>query len=294
MPKKHKKFLVPAGASTGGCPCYYLLISIIVFSKTQAFKELTKNSLILIMLKNFRLTIEYDGTLYHGWQRQKDRRTIQGEIEKALKIMTKKRVVLTGSGRTDAGVHAVGQVANFHCGTKIVPEAFLKGINSLIQKDIVIRDCRLIDERFHARYDAFSKTYRYRILNRKMPAAIGSQYAWFIRKELKLDPMRRALQHIIGTHDFKAFEGTGSPRSNTVRSVIKADIFKKNTDFLIFEVTADGFLRYMVRNIVGTLVDVGTGKITPEDFKGIHLSRNRSSAGKTAPPHGLFLMHVRY
>ena len=158
------------------------------------------------MAENFKLTIEYDGTRYHGWQRQKNDRTIQGEIEKALLTMTGKKITLTGSGRTDAGVHALGQIANFHCRTELDSDVFLKGLNSLLQKDIVIRECCQVEEKFHARFDAKSKTYHYRILNRKIPTAVCRQYAWHIRSPLDLDAMQSALGHIIGTHDFRAFE----------------------------------------------------------------------------------------
>ena len=246
------------------------------------------------MLKNFKIIIEYDGTSYHGWQRQKNDRTIQEEIEKTLLTMTGKKTVLTASGRTDAGVHAFGQVANFTCDTDLSPQAFQNGLNSLTPDDIVITSCNLADEKFHSRFNAKSKIYNYRILNRNLPAAINRQYAWFILKTLDLVSMRRAAGHIIGSHDFKAFEGTGSPRSHTTRCVIKADIVEQENGLMVFEIEADGFLRFMVRNIVGTLVDVGLGKITSDDFKEILFSKDRSMAGATAPPNGLFLMQVKY
>jgi tRNA pseudouridine38-40 synthase len=246
------------------------------------------------MLKNFKITIEYDGTDYHGWQRQADDRTIQGEIEKALMTMTGNKVILTGSGRTDAGVHAFGQAANFHCRTALDPDVFQKALNSLLPKDIVITGCTQVSVKFHARYDVKSKSYHYRILNRDLPAAIFRQYAWYIRKRLNLDAMASSLRYIIGTHDFKAFEGTGSPRANTIRSVMHADLEKMDDGYLIFKIQGNGFLRFMVRNIVGTLVDVGLGKITPNDFNNILLSKDRNLAGVTAPAHGLFLMQVTY
>jgi tRNA pseudouridine38-40 synthase len=246
------------------------------------------------MRKNFKLIIEYDGSSYHGWQRQKNRKTIQGEIEKAIMTITGKKIALTGSGRTDAGVHAFGQVANFYCDTEISPEVFQRGLNGLMPKDIIIKECNTVDEKFHARYDAKTKTYRYKILNRTIPAAICRQYAWFIKKKLDLDAMQSAILHIIGTNDFKAFEGAGSPRSSTKRRVINAGLQQKEKKYLIFEIEADGFLRFMVRNIVGTLLDVGLCKIIPDDFKKILLSKDRNLAGATAPPHGLFLMNVKY
>jgi tRNA pseudouridine38-40 synthase len=246
------------------------------------------------MLKNFKITIEYDGTDYHGWQRQAEDRTIQGEIEKALMTMTGNKITLTAAGRTDAGVHAFGQVANFHCRTALDPHVFQKGLNSLVPKDIVITSCTQVSAKFHARYDVKSKSYHYRILNRDLPAAIFRKYAWHIRKKLNLDAMAEALCYIIGTHDFKAFQGTGSPRANTVRSVMHANFEKMDEGYLVFKIQGNGFLRFMVRNIVGTLVDVGLGKITPKDFNNILLSKDRNLAGITAPAHGLFLMNVNY
>ncbi|MBW1893232.1 MAG: tRNA pseudouridine(38-40) synthase TruA [Deltaproteobacteria bacterium] len=245
------------------------------------------------MLKNFKLTIEYDGTDYHGWQIQKNDRTIQQEIEIALFTMTGERITLVGSGRTDAGVHALGQVANFTSKTKLAPDNFQNGLNSLIPEDIIIRECCLVDKQFHARFSAKSKTYHYQILNRKTPSAVGRQYEWFISQKLDIEAMKAAACHISGTHDFKAFEGTGSPRSHTTRSVITADIERDN-DRIAFRIKADGFLRYMVRNLTGTLVDVGLLKINPEDIKSILASKDRSLAGPTAPPHGLFLINVEY
>jgi len=246
------------------------------------------------MLKNFKITIEYDGSSYHGWQRQTSDRTIQGEIEKALMTMTGEKVALIGSGRTDAGVHAFGQVSNFYCDTALSPGNFQKGLNSLLPEDIVITACKQVPEKFHARYDVKSKTYHYRILNRNLPAAIFRQYAWHIRKRLDLDAMVGSLRYIIGTHDFKAFEGTGSPRANTIRSVIHADLVKMDDGYLVFKIEGNGFLRFMVRNIVGTLVDVGIGKNTHRDFNRILISKDRNLAGITAPAHGLFLMQVKY
>lgn len=246
------------------------------------------------MTKNFKLIIEYDGSLYHGWQRQKDDRSIQGEIEKALQKMTANRVTVIGSGRTDAGVHAEGQVASFKCDTRLEPEALLNGLNSLLAEDTVIKVCEQVSSSFHARFDAKSKIYHYKILNRPTPAAIGRKYSWLIRKSLNQDAMRAAISHIIGRHDFKAFEGTGSPRQHTTRQVYSADLIEQQSGLLVFHIEADGFLRYMVRNIVGTLVDVGMQKLTSDDFKSILDSKDRSQASATAPAHGLTLVKVIY
>jgi tRNA pseudouridine38-40 synthase len=245
-------------------------------------------------MPNFKITIEYDGSAYHGWQRQAEDRTIQGEIENALMMMTGDRLSVTGSGRTDAGVHALNQTANFQCATSLTPEVFLKGLNSLLPEDIVITSCKVVPEKFHARYDVKSKVYHYRILNRYLPAAIYRQYAWHIRKRLDLSAMKDALCCIIGTHDFKAFEGSGSPRASSIRCISNADFVKTDNDYLVLKIEGDGFLKFMVRNIVGTLVDVGLDKIKPDDFKQILVSKDRNLAGITAPAHGLFLTEVKY
>lgn len=246
------------------------------------------------MIKNFKLIIEYDGSRYHGWQRQKKDPTVQGEIEKALQEMTSKAVTLIGSGRTDAGVHAEGQVANFKCETRLEPAAWMNGLNSLLAPDIVIKSCERVSASFHARYNAKSKIYHYKILNRPVPAAIGRQYSWFIRQALDPEAMRAAISHIIGLHDFKAFEATGSPRQRSTRNVLSADLSEAEDELLIFRIEADGFLRCMVRNIVGTLVDVGRERLTAADFKDVLDSRDRSRAGATAPAHGLTLIRVNY
>ena len=246
------------------------------------------------MKKNFKLLIEYDGTHYHGWQRQKDDRSIQGEIENALKKITANAVTVVGSGRTDAGVHAEDQVASFECDTRLEPEELRNGLNSLLAEDIIIKVCERVSASFHARYNAKSKVYCYKILNRPTPAAIGRQYSWFIRKSLNQDAMRTAIAHIIGRHDFKSFEGTGSPRQHTTRQVYSAELIEHKDGLLIFHIEADGFLRYMVRNIVGTLVDVGMQKLTPDDFKRILDAKDRSQASATAPAHGLTLIEVKY
>ncbi len=245
-------------------------------------------------MKNFILTIEYDGTDLHGWQVQKDKRTVQGEIEKALATMTQNSIRITGSGRTDAGVHAVEQVAGFRCETRLTPTDFLSGLNSLLPPDIVIKSCDYAPSEFHARYDVRSKTYHYHILNRALPTALFRHRTWWIRKKLDIHAMQAALADIVGTHDFKAFENTGSPRSHTIRTIYHAAVEIEEGDYIVIKMTADGFLRNMVRNIVGTLVEVGLGKMTASDFHAVLASKDRSNAGTTAPPQGLYLMHVEY
>lgn len=244
-------------------------------------------------VKNFKLTIEYDGSPFHGWQRQKNDRTVQEEIENALELMTRQSITLHGASRTDAGVHALGQVANFFCATRLDCETLLKGLNALTSNAVVIRNCENVPKYFNAQFDAQSKVYRYRILNAPLPCAIGRQYAWYYYKPLDLAAMRRAAAHIIGLHDFRAFEGVGSPRAHSVRHVLNAVIYKAD-DYIVFEIEGEGFLRHMVRNIVGTLVDVGLGRLHADDVRTIRLSRDRRQAGLNAPAHGLFLVKVKY
>lgn len=246
-------------------------------------------------LQNFKITIEYDGGGYHGWQRQKNFRSIQAEIEKAVTRIVGSETAVIGSGRTDAGVHALGQVANFRCKTRLCESEFQRALNSLLPDSIIVRKCTKAAAGFHARYDAKRKTYRYRILNHPLPVAIGRQYIWHIRQPLDLEAMQDAARVLIGRHDFKAFEGTGSPRTHTTRQVFRASLTREdNTGCLTFEIEADGFLRYMVRNIVGTLVSIGCGKISRDEFNAIFHSLDRRRAAATAPPHGLFLVRVSY
>lgn len=245
-------------------------------------------------MQNFKLTIEYDGTAYRGWQRQAEGPTVQAEIERALEQMTRASITLTGAGRTDAGVHALGQAANFRCDTRLTPDAILKGLNSLLPKDIAIRDCCRVPEGFHARFAAKSKRYRYCILNQTARAAVGRDYVWFIHQRLNIRAMAQATEHLVGRQDFKAFESTGSPRAHTERHVMHAGWTAGEDRRLTFQIEADGFLRGMVRNIVGTLVAVGLGKLSPQEIGAILASRDRRRAGAAAPARGLFLVEVQY
>jgi len=246
------------------------------------------------MERNFKLTIEYDGSTYFGWQRQKDPNTLQGVIERALHALTGQNVTLTGSGRTDSGVHALGQVASFHTDTHLMPDDIHRALNALLPGDIVILSCEEMPDNFHARFDVVSKCYRYCLLNRPLPSALGRQYAWHIRKPLDLAAIRASLTHLTGTHNFKAFEGVGSPRADSVRKVHRCQLISRGDNRIDFEIEGNGFLRHMVRNIVGTLVDIGLGKITPDDLAGIRNGEDRSKAGITAPAHGLFMVRVNY
>jgi tRNA pseudouridine38-40 synthase len=246
------------------------------------------------MGKTFKLLIEYDGTDFHGWQRQRRDRTVQAEIEAALSAMTRQTIVVHGSGRTDAGVHALGQTASFGCETRLSARDFLNGLNGLLPEDIAVLDCRQEAEDFHARYRAKSKVYRYCILNRPLPGAIGRRFCWHIRTSLNVGAMAQGASQLIGTHDFSSFEAAGSPRRHSRRTIIAAEWEHRAPDRLHFTIEADGFLRCMVRNIVGTLVEIGAGKRSAEEIDAILTAADRSKAGPTAPARGLFLVEVRY
>jgi tRNA pseudouridine38-40 synthase len=246
------------------------------------------------MDKNFKIIIEYDGTSFFGWQKQPNQKTVQEEIEKALSRILNQNIKIRASGRTDSGVHALGQVASFKANTNLDTLNVKKGLNSLIKQPIVIRDCSVVDDSFHAQYNAVSKEYHYHILNREDPSAVGRLYQWHIRKPLDVKLMQQCCNQVAGIHDFKSFESTGSPRSSTIREIFFFNIENQDHNKIVFKICGSGFLKYMVRNLVGTIVLAGTGKISVEDFKKIIKTKDRSKAGATAPALGLFLKKVNY
>jgi tRNA pseudouridine38-40 synthase len=247
------------------------------------------------MFQKFKLVIEYDGTDYHGWQRQQDEPTIQKALEDALRRMTNQDVSVIGSGRTDSGVHAQNQVAHFAADTTLTGDAFLKGLNSLTPGDIVIKACQSVADSFHARYGVSSKIYDYHIFNHPTPTALFRRHTWHVRKRLDLAAIQAAMAYLEGTHDFSAFEATGSETSHSVRTIFSAGVVTQGAGkFVIVSIEGSGFLRCMVRNLVGTLVDVGLEKTSPQAFCDILKSRDRSKAGATAPARGLFLRTVKY
>lgn len=246
------------------------------------------------MIRNFKLIIEYDGTRFFGWQRQKDKISVQETIENALSTILNQQVKISGSGRTDAGVHAIGQVASFKADTTLCAPVIKHALNRFIKLPIVICALHAVTPDFHAQYSAVSKEYHYHILNADEPAALFRDFIWYIHKPLDLEQMKQAAAHLVGKHDFASFENTGSPRSSTVRTVFFCDFQKISSDRICFKICADGFLKYMVRNIVGTLVMVGKKKISPDQVKDILHAKDRTCAGPTAPPQGLFLKKVNY
>ena len=246
-------------------------------------------------MPNIRLTIEYDGSLYHGWQHQKKAQTLQGILEDALFQITKEKIKTNGAGRTDAGVHAYGQVANFSTRTRLDSRAWLMALNFHLPEQIVVKEVKTVSHQFHARYDASSKTYRYQILNRSHRSAVGGQYQWVVFPKLKLDRMKRAARFLVGRKDFSAFRSGGAknkPRSS-ICNITRLTLSKKGDEISIV-IEADHFLQQMVRTIVGTLVAVGRGRLRPSQIKEILLSLNRAQAAQTAPPQGLFLVSVKY
>jgi len=245
-------------------------------------------------MRNIKLLIEYDGTGYHGWQVQPNALTIQEVIEEKLAILTRHPVRLIASGRTDAGVHALGQVAHFQTDSGIPAEGIQRGLNSLLPPDIAIQSAEEADLGFHAQYGAKRKTYRYIILNRRTASALRRNYCWHIPLPLDFPAMQNASAALLGKKDFSSFQGADADTEDPVREVFRAEWSAEETNFLHFTIEADGFLKHMVRNIVGTLVEAGKGKISAEDFKGVIAARDRRRAGMTAPARGLFLLQVKY
>lgn len=244
-------------------------------------------------MRNIKLTIEYDGREFNGWQKQPTKLNIQGTIEKAIEEITGENIELNASGRTDAGVHALGQVANFKTNSNIQIEKMAIAINSKLKKSIVIRKAEEVEENFHSRLSCKKKTYRYIINNSYEGTAIYRYLETHIPNKLNFDKMKEAIKYFEGEHDFKAFKASGTSSKSSVRIIYKADIFKKD-DRIYIELTGNGFLYNMVRIIAGTLVDVGIEKIKPEDIRNIIEEGNREKAGKTLPPNGLYLVNVEY
>jgi tRNA pseudouridine38-40 synthase len=244
--------------------------------------------------RNLRLTLEYDGTRYHGWQRQKNALSIQEVIEQALARITGEPVRLIASGRTDAGVHARGQVANFHTTSSAPLQAFVSGLNSLLPLDIAALRAEEISLSFHARYDARWKTYEYHILNRPVRSPLHHLYTWWISAPLNIAALQAAAQALPGEHDFSAFRAAGSRPGTAMRRVRQAAWREGPAGRLSFCITANGFLRGMVRSLVGTMVEIGRGKYPPGYVSEVLEKRDRRLAGPTAPPQGLFLLGVEY
>lgn len=230
---------------------------------------------------------------FGGWQKQPNKLNIQGEIEQVIQGITGEVVELNASGRTDAGVHALGQVANFKTNSNIPIEKIPIAINTYLKKSIRIQKAEEVDENFHSRFNCKEKTYRYIINNSEYGTAIYRNMEYCFPQKLNVEEMKKAVKYFEGEHDFKAFKASGTSSKSSVRTIYKAEVIT-NGDKIYIELTGNGFLYNMVRIISGTLLEVGIGKIKPEEIPEIIESKNRERAGKTLPPQGLYLVHVEY
>lgn len=245
--------------------------------------------------RNIKLLIEYEGTHYHGWQTQAKDRTIQETIIKAIKRVTGEKVILYGAGRTDSGVHAMGQVANFLTRSRLPAERIMYALNAYLPDDIVIKKGDEVSPAFNAQRRVKSKTYVYTIINGKTPSALQRHFSYFIRrKALDVSQMSQAVRYLVGKHDFRAFTTQSNRKENCVRIIYSLNILSRKRATIQFKVKGNGFLYNMVRAIVGTLILVGQGKIKPVEVKRILDSRDRGQAGPTAPGRGLCLVKVEY
>lgn len=245
------------------------------------------------MVRNIRLKIAYDGTAYHGWQTQLNKATIQETIEQAISIVMKQNVNLVGSGRTDSGVHALGQAANFTADTNIPEEKIKIALNANLPTDIRIIESEDVPLEFNSRFDAHDKTYMYQIYNDRVWNPFYSRYSCFVPSDLDFERMDKAVSLLVGTHDFKGFMAAGSQVKTTVRTVYEAYLAKEDKLIRLF-ITGNGFLYNMVRIIAGTLIDIGKNTKTPECIEEAINKMDRNLLGQTAEPQGLFLMNVNY
>lgn len=244
-------------------------------------------------MKNIKLIIEYDGGAYSGFQSQDHALGIQEVIEKAIEGVTGEKRKLIASGRTDRGVHASGQVANFFTESNIPAEKFMYALNTKLPEDIKIKLSESVDPSFHARFSAKGKRYRYVVYNSKLERPLYRKYSYHIRKDLDIEEIEKSLAYFIGTHDFKSFMGPKTKFKDTIRTIYSIEL-EKNGDFLEIVIEGNNFLRHMVRIIVGTLIFVGAGKIKKEEIPNIIKGKDRTLAGITAGPEGLFLEKVYY
>lgn len=244
-------------------------------------------------MRNIKLTIEYDGREYNGWQKQPNKLNIQGEIERAIQTVTGKEVELIGSGRTDAGVHAFAQVANFQIDSEFPIEKMAIAINSQLKKSIRIQKAEEVAENFHSRYNCHKKTYAYIIDNSNQGSAIYRNLTFHVSQPLDVEAMQKAANYLVGEHDFSSFKSSGTSSKSSSRTIFAAQVIKEQ-ERVVISLTGSGFLYNMVRIIAGTLVEIGMGEKAPEEMQIILEAKNRQMAGKTLPPHGLYLMQVEY
>ena len=244
-------------------------------------------------MRNIKLVLEYDGTNYHGWQIQPNLPTIQGTVEDALTKLTKSPIQIIGAGRTDTGVHAEGQVANFHTDVQTPIVAFQKGLNAILPRDIVVCEAAEVPADFHARFSATSRRYRYTLLNRAYPSALARHRSYFYPSAIDVSQVDALCQSLVGRRDFSSFQKTGSDRLDAVCRIDEARCWKVD-DYVYFEIEADAFLRGMVRAIVGTVLKLKDCKTAETQLRRIVEAKDRGAAGPSVPPHGLSLIHVTY
>lgn len=244
-------------------------------------------------MRRIKFIVAYDGTNYHGFAKQNNALTIQEVLERAIFAITREQVEVIGAGRTDTGVHARGQCCIVDTYTQITTYKLIKAINSKLPKDIVIKEMEDVAEDFHPRYRAKQKTYRYQILNSNTLDPFMYKYAYFYPYTLDIDQMIKGAHHIVGTHDFKCFCAAGSSVKTTTRTVYHIAI-RKVDDLIQIDICGDGFLYNMVRIIAGTLIEIGRGKLAPEEMQNILSSLDRDKAGPTAPPQGLTMLNIEY
>lgn len=244
-------------------------------------------------MRNIKLIIEYDGKKFGGWQKQPNKLNIQGEIEKAIEEITGEAIELNASGRTDAGVHSLGQTANFKTNSEIDISKMAIAINSKLKQSIRIIKAEEVDEKFHARYSCKGKKYKYVINNSKYGSAIYRDLEYHMPIKLNVEAMQKGIKYFEGEHDFKSFKASGTSSKSSVRTIYSAKVIEDG-ERIIVELEGNGFLYNMVRIISGTIVDVGLGKIKPEEIPEIIESKDRTRAGKTLPPQGLYLVEVYY
>ena len=241
----------------------------------------------------YKLIIEYDGTNYAGWQRQPNQISIQSQLEDALFQVSQEPTTTIASGRTDAGVHAFAQVISFRSSKTLSPREWTQALNGVLPKDICVHQTEQVSDSFHARHNAKYKTYEYRILNHRIRPVLERYRIWHIPKPLDLASIKEAADTLKGQHNFSSFEGSPTDNTNPICNIKNLKILDE-LPIIRVTFTADRFLKQMVRAMVGTLVEVGQGKRSPSDIKTILDAQDRSTAGKTAPPHGLYLMSVEY
>jgi tRNA pseudouridine38-40 synthase len=246
------------------------------------------------LTRTLKLTVVYDGTRFVGWQRQAEGESIQGLLEDALARFEGAPVTVHGAGRTDAGVHALGQVASARLTCAHDAATLTRALNAQLPPDVRVLRVEEAAADFHARFSARAKTYRYVIRNAPIAMPFERAYVWHLREPLNVDAMRRAAAVVIGTHDFSAFQSAGTPARDSVRTILRSEIVEREPSLLLYEVTGTGFLRHMVRALLGTLVEVGRGWRRPESLASLVAAGRRADAGATAPPHGLFLVSVDY